>query len=115
MRDPFRRVVSLRAPSLDYGRQRWIQIVEKTGGVAEADARIDDDNSIHATTRNVRKLKLLLRRELLPRDGPIRVVVNGREVFAGDLTENPVLLQESWTATNDPYLAYAMEVLLELK
>ena len=43
---------------------------------------IGDDNTIRLRTRNVRRLRLLLRRELLPRDAPVRVLLNGKPLGA---------------------------------
>jgi hypothetical protein len=46
---------------------------------------------------------------LFPRSGPLRVLLNGKEVFAGPLSEDCELLQRSWQTTADPFLAHSAE------
>jgi len=82
--------------------------------VAEVDGTIDGRH-IRLTTRHVRALRLLLRRELLPGEGPVRVTIDGREAFSGPLAEDCALLARSWTATADPFLAHSAELAFDVK
>jgi hypothetical protein len=108
-RDPFPREVSVRARVLAFGRAYWLSIVEKDGGMAEASAAVGEDRTIRVTTRRVRRLRLLLRREvLLP--GPLVVQVNGKTAWQGEVGEDCRLLQESWRAAADPFLAHSFGV-----
>lgn len=107
VRDPFPRHLHFRTRTLQFPRHYWIEIAEKEKGLAEVQASIDDDNTVNLKTRKVRRLRLLLRRELFPSAGPVRVVLNGKEVFAGALPENCELLQRSWQEVGDPFLAYS--------
>jgi pimeloyl-ACP methyl ester carboxylesterase len=107
-RDPFPRHVRLQTRTLDYGRAFWLEVAEKDGGMAELDASIDD-RTIRVTARRVRRLRLLLRRELVA-PGPLRVQVNGRDAWSGEVGEDCRMLQESWRATADPYLAHSAAV-----
>jgi hypothetical protein len=66
-------------------------VTDKEGGTAEVDGTIDDQQ-VRLTTRHVKVLRLLLRRELLPGEGPVRVVIDRREVFSGPLVEDCALL-----------------------
>ena len=107
-RDPFPRTVTWRTRSLDYARAFWLEVTEKDGGLAETSAAIDG-RTIRVTTRRVRRLRLLLRRELLA-PGPLTVLVNGREAWRGELGEDCRMLQESWRATGDPFLAHSAAI-----
>jgi hypothetical protein len=60
-------------------------------------------------TRNVKRLRLRLRRELLSGAPALRVRLDGREVFSGPLEEDCALLLRSWGETGDPFLAHAWE------
>jgi dienelactone hydrolase len=108
-RDPFPRRVDLRTRSLEFGRAYWLSLVEKDGGMAEISGSIDDDRIIRLQTRRVRRLRLLLRRELMP-PGPLVVQVNGKEAWRGEVGEDCRLLQDSWRAAADPFLAHSSAV-----
>jgi hypothetical protein len=60
----------------------------------------------------VRRLRLLLRRELVELSAPLRVTLDGREAFAGLVAEDPALLLRSWRETGDPQLAHSVEIVL---
>jgi poly(3-hydroxybutyrate) depolymerase len=113
-RDPFPRRVSLRARSLEYPRAFWAEVVEKGGGVAEIDGAIDGE-TIALRTRSVKRLRLLLRRDLLDLSQPVRVTIDGREAFTGKVAEDPSVLLRSWRETGDPQLAYSAEVALDVR
>lgn len=113
-REPFPRQVSLRVRALDYPRAFWIEALEKDGGVAEVDGSIQG-NAIALRTRNVRRLRLLLRRDLVDLSAPVRVTVDGREAFAGRVAEDPALLLRSWRETGDPQRAHSAEVVLPVR
>jgi dienelactone hydrolase len=107
-RDPFPRRVRLRARDLGFARSFWVDVLEKGGGVAEVDGDIDG-SVVSLRTRNVKRLRLRLRRELLSDPRDLRVRVNGREAFAGPLEEDCGLLLRSWRETGDPFLAHTWE------
>jgi hypothetical protein len=111
VRAPFPRQVRLRA--LTPTRAFWVDVVEKDGGLAEADAAIEGPD-IRIRTRRVRRLRVLLRRELVGPAETIRINVDGREVYAGPLTEDCRLLAGSWRATGDPHLAHSWERTFDL-
>ncbi|HEX6738308.1 MAG TPA: hypothetical protein VF310_08560, partial [Vicinamibacteria bacterium] len=114
-RDPFPRKVTLetRTPG---ARAYWVAVADKEGGVASVEGAIGDDHVVRLTTRNVKRVRLLLRRELLPDGGaaPWRVEINGREAWKGTVNDDCALLQESWRAALDPFLAYGMELALDV-
>ncbi len=114
VRDAFPRQVSLRARSLERPRVFWAEVVEKDGGVAEIDGSIEG-STIALRTRNVKRLRLRLRPELLDLAGPVRVTINGREAFAGPVAPNPGLLLRSWRETGDPQLAHSTELTLDAR
>jgi hypothetical protein len=113
-RQAFPRVLTFTAQTLRYPRHYWLEIVEKEKGDARVKAEVRDDNTIRLRTDNVRRLRLLLRPELFPRPGPVRVEWNGKQVFAGEVHHDCALLDRSLAATADPFLAYTSELALEL-
>jgi dienelactone hydrolase len=114
VRDPFPREVSLRARSLAHARAYWVEVLEKGGGTAEVDASVEG-GAITLRTKSVRKLRLLLRPDLVPFDAPLRVTLDGREAFSGALAEDAALLLRTWRATGDPQLAHSAEILLDVR
>jgi pimeloyl-ACP methyl ester carboxylesterase len=114
VREAFPRQVSLRARTLDHPRAWWAEVVEKGGGVAQIDGTIEG-GTIALRTKNVRRLRLRLRRELLDLSAPVRVTVDGRQAFAGPVSEDPELLLRSWRETGDPQLAHSAEILLDVR
>ncbi len=111
VRDPFPRRVVLKTRDLAYARNHWVEILDKEGGLAEIETRIDEAGVVEVKSKRVKRLRLLLRRELL-RPGPFRVVLNGRTT---DHTfgEDCQLLVRSWREMSDPFLAYSGEIVLE--
>ena len=114
VREPFPRLVSLRARTLEHPRAFWAEVLEKGGGVAEIDGAIEG-GEVALRTKNVKRLRLLLRRELVDLSAPVRVKVDGREVFLGPVAEDPALLLGSWRETGDPHLAHSAEVTLDVR
>lgn len=89
----------------------WLEILDKKDGWAEVEAQIGEDGTIEVKTRGVRRLRLLLRRELAAPG--VRVLLNGRPVGPTPLGEDCALLLRSWRATGDPHLAHSGEMLLD--
>jgi hypothetical protein len=102
--------VMFKTQSMRYPRHYWVEILEKEEGVAEVRGEISDRGEVRLDTKRIRRLRLLLRPELFRDTTNIRVVVNGRRVFAGPLLTSCALLRESYEATGDPYLAYSTEL-----
>lgn len=109
-RDPFPRRIRFQTADLRFPRHYWVEILEKGSGLAEVNGFIEKDNTVRLTTRKVERLRLMLRRELFPLDGPLRIRINGKVVFSGALAEDCRLLQESWIETADPFLAHSVEL-----
>jgi dienelactone hydrolase len=114
VREAFPKEVSLRARTLEHPRAFWAEVLEKGGGVAEIDGTAEG-GTITLRTRNVRRLRLLLRREILDLSAPVRVVVDGKEAFRGAVAEDPALLLRSWRETGDPQLAHSAEITLDVR
>jgi len=87
-------------------------VLEKRSGRARVEGRLADDGSVELRTKNVLRLRLLLRRELLPPNKPLRVRLDGREVASDPVPEDCSLLQRSWRDARDPFRAYSAEVVL---
>jgi hypothetical protein len=113
-REPFPRRVRFQTRTLQFPRSHWIEILDKDEGMAEVEARIGNDNTIRLRVRKVRRLRVLLRRELMPREGQVRVVLNDREVFAGSLPEDCALLAKTSELVSDPYLAHSAELIFDV-
>jgi pimeloyl-ACP methyl ester carboxylesterase len=112
-RNPFPRSVRLAIRDLRDPRRYWVEVLDKQGGVAEVEGAIGDDNTLTLRTRRVRRLRLLLRREHLPGSGPLRVVLDGREVFSGPLPEDCELLRRTAKEGADPQRAWSAELSFE--
>ena len=115
-RDPFPRAVALQSRSLRFPRRYWVEIEQKGEGLAEVHARIEDNNDIHVHTNDsVERVRLLLRQELLPRPGKVRIFLNDKRVYSGELPHDCMLLQESWAETGDPFRAHSAEIILDIR
>jgi hypothetical protein len=114
VRDPFPRNVALRTRTLDHPRAFWVEVVEKDGGAAEVDGSVEGQ-AVVLRTRHVKKVRLLLRPDLLDLASPVRVTVDGREAFAGTVAEDPALLLRSWRETGDPQLAHSAEIAFDVR
>jgi poly(3-hydroxybutyrate) depolymerase len=113
-RDPFPSEVVFQATDMRFPRRFWLEILEKKKGPAEVRGRIDTDNTVRVDAHGVKRVRLLLRPELLARPGRVRVVLNGKKVFDGKLTHDCGLLQESWRQSADPFLAYSAELVFDV-
>ncbi len=113
-RNPFPRTLNFQARTLRAPRLYWLEMLEKDDGLAEVKAEIEKDNTIRLSTRRVRRLRLLLRPELLAAAGPVRVLLNGKEVFTGDLPAGCATLHRSLQQTGDPLLAWSAELVFEV-
>jgi hypothetical protein len=111
-RDPFPRELAFETDDLRSARRYWIEVLEKRGGRARVEGRLTADGGIELSTKNVVRLRLLLRRELLPADKPLRIRLDGHEVAAGPARADCSLLQRSWREARDPFRAYSAEIVL---
>jgi len=114
-RDPLPREVAFSLDDLRSPRRYWIEVLEKKRGTARVEGRIGDDGVVAVKTSGVRRLRLLLRRELLPAAPELRVVVNGQEAFRGAPVEDCAMLQRSWRETRDPFRAHSIEIPLDVR
>jgi dienelactone hydrolase len=105
-RDPFPRVVKAIVFDPRFPRHYWLEIVEPRKESPEVDAHILPDDTIDIKTRNVKKLRLLLRPELFATPGPVRVRINGKEQPALELKRDCQLFSHSAELFADPFLAY---------
>jgi phospholipase/carboxylesterase len=98
---------------LSFPRRYWVELLEKGTGTAELSAEIKQ-NRIDITTRSVKRLRLLLRREQLPAQGSSVVFVNRKKVFEGTLNSDCRTLQESASSLNDFGLAFDQAIILDV-
>jgi len=105
-RDPFPRTVKAVVFDPRFPRQYWLEVVEPGKGSPQVDARILPDNRIDIKTRNVKKLRLLLRPELFSAAGTVRVRLNGKEQPPLEIKRDCQLFAHSAALFADPFLAY---------
>ena len=113
VRDNFPRNVAAKISGGKFGRHYWIEVLEQKGE-AEIEGHILPDNTIDIKTHNVRKLRVLLRPELLSANAPFRLRVNGKERFSGELKKDCQLFQQSAQDLADPWLAYTQQITVDL-
>jgi pimeloyl-ACP methyl ester carboxylesterase len=97
-----------------YTRQYWIEVLDAGKGIPEVEARILGGNVIVIETQHVKRLRLLLRPELFPTSGPIRVRLNGKELPPFELKLDCQIFQGSAQTYADPFLAYTDEVVFDV-
>jgi dienelactone hydrolase len=125
------RYVRLETRDAAAARQYWVEVLEgespspAAAGSDEArralaammrgppmsvEGEIGPANEIRLTTKGVRRLRLLLRRDVLTAAGPVRVLLNGRERFAGPLPPDCAARARSLNRSPDPFQAYDAEL-----
>ena len=114
-REPFPHTVKAIVFDPRFPRQYWLDVVEPGKESPEVDARILPDNTIDIKTRNVKKLRLLLRPELFAISGPIRVRLNGKEQAPFELKRDCQLFSHSAELFADPFLAYTEAIDLDVR
>jgi pimeloyl-ACP methyl ester carboxylesterase len=113
-RDPFPKAVSAKIFDARFPRQYWLEIVDPDKSEPEVDARILPGNVIEIKAHNVKKLRLLLRPDLIPGAGPVHIRLNGKEQPAVELKRDCQLFVRSNQTYADPFLAYTDEIVLDV-
>ena len=113
-REPFPSAVTAKFFDPRYPRQYWVEVLEGNKSTAEVEARILEGNLIDVEAKNVKRLKLLLRPELISGPGPLRIRVNGKEQPAIELKRDCRLFQSSAKDYADPFLGYTDEVVVDV-
>jgi len=113
-REPFPTAISMKITDLNFPRRYWVEVLDKDGGPAEVEGRILPGNTIDIKTRHVRRLRLLLRPELLQAGVPAHIRLNGREQAPAQWTPNCELFTQTAKAYADPFLAYAVEIVVDV-
>ena len=110
-RNPYPKKLHVRARSLADPRQYWIELLDKSDGTAEVDARIEG-STITIKSKNVRKMRLRLRPELFGGNSEVKIIWNGKPAWQGPVSQDC----SSVTATapdDDVALGYSREVVLD--
>jgi pimeloyl-ACP methyl ester carboxylesterase len=113
-RNPFATSVSAKIWDPRFPRQYWMEVVEAENAPAELEGRILANNVVDIKTRNVKKLRLLLRPELFRSPGPVHVRLNGKDQPAIELKRDCRIFASSAETDADPYLAYTDEIVLDV-
>jgi hypothetical protein len=130
------RTVHLQTRTDAFRRQGWVEILEREGVTLAAGAatnvearqfvtgllgrvasatvagEISAGNDIRLTTTGVRRLRLLLRRDLLEPWRPVRVRINEVQVFRGEVPPDCAVRDRSLKESPDPFLTYDAELVL---
>jgi hypothetical protein len=114
-RDPFPKTVTANIFDPRYPRQYWLEVVEADHAAPELDARVLPANVIDIKAHNVKKLRLLLRPELIADPGPVHIRLNGKEQPAVELKRDCQLFLRSSEIYADPFLAFTDEIVLDVK
>ena len=73
-----------------------------------------DDNEVELLSQGVEGVTLLLSPAIFDFDRPLRIVVNGHEVFNADVRRSPRVLLERWLADQDRTMLYGAEIEIAL-
>ena len=114
IRNLFPQNVSAKIFDASYPRQYWIEVVEGESAPSEVEGRILPGNLIDIKTKNIRKLRLLLRPELFHDSGAVHIRLNGKDQTALQLKRDCHLFSQSFETYADPFLAYTNEVVLDV-
>jgi pimeloyl-ACP methyl ester carboxylesterase len=87
VRDPFPKHVEMSFTDAQAPRSYWIEILDGTPGKSNIEARIKPDNTIEIHSHDVKRIRLYLRPELLPKSGAVRVEWNGKKLYQDRLHE----------------------------
>jgi len=68
-------------------RSYWIEILDGRPGKSGVEARVKSDNTIEIHSHDLKKIRLHLRPELLPKPGNLRIVWNGKKMFEGPIRD----------------------------
>ena len=113
-RQPFPSTVTAKVFDKRFPRQYWMEVAEGDREPAELEGHILAGNVIDLKTKHVKKLKLLLRPELIPEPGPLHIRLNGKDQPPVELKRDCALFQRSTQAAADPFLGYTEELVLDV-
>lgn len=105
VRNPFPRTVDLVETDALATRAYWVEILDGKPSKSDIDARVKTDNTIEIHSHDVKRIRLYLRPELLPKPGDFRIIWNGKKLFSGPLRDRCSLPSSS--ASADPELDLA--------
>lgn len=86
-RNPFPREVAVSLSDALAARSYWIEILDGRPGKSGVEARVKSDNTIEIHSHDVKRIRLHVRPELLPKPGDLRIVWNGKKMFEGPLRD----------------------------
>jgi len=78
--------ISFKMEDLTFPRRNWIEVVDMGNGAAEVEGQIKGKNTIELSTKNVKKLRLYVRPEMFTSPGAVRIVIDKREAYRGEIT-----------------------------
>jgi hypothetical protein len=93
--------LAFRVANPDYGRNYWIEADPKQKASGSVDAKIEPDNTLKITAHDAERVTLYLRPDLFPKPGPIRIVLNKKDVFQGEIGNDCELLEKTAATAGD--------------
>ena len=108
VRNAYPRVVKLNMTDALATRAYWVEVLEGKAGRSSVDARVtsgDAGSVIEIHTHDVKKMRVYLRAELLPKAGGLQIVWNGKTV-----SREPVREECSGAGDDANYLGEVREL-----
>ncbi|HWZ81064.1 MAG TPA: dienelactone hydrolase family protein [Terriglobales bacterium] len=102
VRNPFPKHIDFAFTDAQAPRSYWIEILDGKPGKSGVEARVKLDNTIDIRSRDVKRLRLFLRPELMPKQTDIRIEWNGKKMFQGALQN--ICTTTANVTTGDPKL-----------
>jgi pimeloyl-ACP methyl ester carboxylesterase len=93
--------LAFRVAHPDYARNYWIEADPKAQASGSVDAKIEPDNTLKITAHDADRVTLYLRPDLFPKPGPVRIVLNKKVAFQGEIGSDCGLLERTATTAGD--------------
>ena len=95
-------------------RHFWAELLEG-GRKARIEGRILPNRRIELKTRDVRRLRLLLRPELVDSAETVQIVANGKDMQVAPVSHDCSLIEQTGREAGDPWLGYSTLIELNLE
>ena len=108
-RNPFPSKFTAHWEDMSFPRRYWIELLEKGSGPAEVEARAQN-NRIEIKAHGVKRLRILLRSNLISGKEPLTVVINKKTAYQGKFEPNCKTFDDSSKQERDALLGYEQAI-----
>ena len=108
-RNPFPLKFTAHWEDMSFPRRYWIELLEKGSGPAEVEARAQN-NRIEIKAHGVKRLRILLRSNLISGKEPLTVVINKKTAYQGKFAPNCKTFDDSSKQERDALLGYEQAI-----